>query len=199
MGFHVDGSLIIRVQKMFESQQSAILIAALVAALASLATLFFQVRANRISELRKAHRAVLIDSIPDLAEAIHETVATSSVLLKCTSKEPIASWKRKGQKAKLKISEIRPKLRYPLWGISDELHLLSRFPDWVAHAIKRPEYAERICNRGQALGKVVDWVIMRCFRYGRPPSIVERWIVKFLANRFRKAFEDFKDSRHRAD
>jgi len=183
---------------MFESEQTAILAAALVAALASLATLLFQVRANRTAEIRRAHRAVLIDSISDLSEAIHETVATSSVLLKCKSAEATSSWKKKGQKAKGKISAIRPKLRYALWGISDELHLLSRFPDWVAHAQKRPEDAKDICRRGKVLGKVIDWVIMRCFRYGRPPLLLERWLVRFLAKRFRKSFEDFLAARHSA-
>ena len=181
---------------MFETETSAILAAALVAALASLATLFFQVRANRTAELRKAHRTVLIETLPELSEAIHQIIATSSILLKCSSPEAIVSWKKRGQTAKSKISLIRPRLRYPLWGISDHIHLLSRFPDWIAHSQKCPNHAKIIAQRGQSLGKAVDWTIMRCFRYGRPPTLMERWIVNNLARRFRRSFDDFKESRH---
>lgn len=176
--------------------QTATLIAASIAAAASLSALYFNLRGSRLSELRVAHRKTLEPSINELGEALHETVATSHILLKARSDVSAISWRNRSQVAKGKLLALVPKLRYPLWGITDALRTLSRLPDWVEHSrLKYPQHALIICTKGTKLSRALDRTIKNCYAMGRAPALRERIEVLYLVRSFRRSYKRFQDEK----
>jgi hypothetical protein len=173
--------------------QTATLIAAVIAAFASFIVLLLNLRAGRLGELRAAHRKTLEAHITSLGEAIHETVATSHILLMARTEVSVESWRERSQKAKAKFQELGPKLRYPLWGITDALRTLSRLPDWVEHArAKFPKEARIICDAGRDLSATLDRTIKDCYSEGRVPTLFERAMVGYRVWRFKRAYHQFQ-------
>ena len=95
----------------------ATLVAAGIAAFASIVVLIISLNAQRLSELRAAHRRNLDTFIADLAEAIHESVACANILLKTKSTDANRNWRERGDLASKKLKSLRRQIRYPLWGI----------------------------------------------------------------------------------
>ena len=135
----------------------ATLIASVIAAGAALLSLISQ----RRSEFRAAHRKVLEPHLSLMAGIIHETVATSVIITKTNSNEAAKNWREKALGPKKQLQELRPQLRYPLWGIGDAIHTLSRLPDWVEHARDWPAYASGLTERGDRLAKALDFSVRR--------------------------------------
>jgi len=175
--------------------ERATLIAACIAAGASVLVLVLSLRAQRRSELRLAHRQTLDRTIADLAEALHQTVACADILLKTKSDEARARWKCRGAKASAQLKLLRPKLRYPLWGLDEALRVLSRVPDWAEHARANNSRAEALVQRADSLRRSLDYAIRRSYRYGRCPAIHERMRVRYNAWRCRRVFTSGRTER----
>jgi len=173
---------------------TATLIAAVIAALSSFAGLF----ARRASELRKAHRETLEPHVQDLAEGIHQAVATSNIIVMTNSEEGRENWRARGADAKEKLKDLRVQLRYSLWGLDEALKDLSQVPDWVEHAWDYPDYREEIIERGDKLGDALDHSIRKCYRKGRTPSWFERARVEYRRRRLRSYYESFKETKKEA-
>ena len=94
------------------TSETVTLIAALIAAISSIITLWLNVRSQYSSETRIAQRAVLENFIVELGEAIHETTATSKILLKTKTEEAAKNWRDRSIVAKEKLQSLIPKLRY---------------------------------------------------------------------------------------
>ena len=164
------------------------LVAALVAALASVITLF----AQRRSELRVAHRKALDSHIGNLSNVIHQTVATSTIIIKTRSLGGLENWRKRAATATQQLKEIRPQLRYPLWGLDEALLSLSRLPDWVEHARDYPGHALGLVERGRRLAKALDFGVRRSYLHGRPPRWYERALVSWRTKQFRTYYEKFQ-------
>ena len=174
--------------------QTATLIAAVIAATASIIVLLFNLWAALLGELRTAHRKTLEPHIAALGEALHETVATSHIL-KARSGTSVESWRERSQVAKTELQEVVLKLRYPLWGITDALRTMSRLPDWVEHArAKFPTHARKICDSGTRLSLTLDRTIKNCYASGRAPTLVERALVKYRVWRFESSYNKLQNS-----
>ena len=175
--------------------QTATLIASGVAATAALATLIVNVWAAWRGDLRTAQRKSLEAFIAPLGEALHETVATTHILLKTRTEVSATSWRDRSQTAKTKCHELLPKLRYPLYGITDAIRTLTRLPDWVEHArAEFPVHAKNICDVGTKLSGTLDRVIRDCYAFGRPPTRRNRLLISYRVWRFRAAYRKFQDS-----
>ena len=165
--------------------QAATLIAAIIAAFASLAKLFF----DRKVEDRNARRKLIEPVISDLAEALYEVLATSKTILLARPGVQSEGWRRRAAEGRARLMKIRPKVRYCLWGLDEGLRVVSRMPGWVQHAKSNEGRAKELIGYGTALRFALDVSIQRSYYYGRPPSIIERLIVLALAKKCRRIFE----------
>jgi len=168
---------------------TATLIAASIAAIASFISIF----ANKASEFRAAHRKTLSDYIHDLSKTLHQVVATSDILTKTNTDENWRNWKEKSEDAKKKLKEMRPELRYTLWGLDYGFKMLSRLPDWVVHAQKYPKHEEKIVTKGAKIASTLDKCIRKSYQKGRPPRFYEVWKVNRASKKFEEYYNEFQE------
>lgn len=109
-------------------------VAALVAALASIVSLFFTIRAARFSEMRIAHRKAIEPYLVSLSTDIHEVIAGIVVARKRieAGQEDAAKWIRKSQDAGDRLKITRKKTLYFLPKLQDSLRELSLAGDHIA-------------------------------------------------------------------
>ena len=165
--------------------QEATLIAAVIAASASVAKLFF----DRLTEGRLSIRSLLLPLITELGEAIYGIVATSSVMMEAETDKKFESWYSKACNERDKLRRLRPKLRYPLWGLDEGLRVLERLPDWCCHARSDKERASKMLRHATSLRHMIDITALRCYSDGRRPNIVEVLQIRFHSSQCRRAFE----------
>ena len=165
----------------------ATLIAAIIAAVAAILGL----KAQRTSEFRAAHRNILNPYIHELGKSIHEAVAASKILLNAKSSESLANWRERAGIARDSLKELRPKLRYPLWGLDKALRDLSRLPDWIEHARDFDKHSKKLLKRGESLANTVDRCVRRAYAYGRPPRMYERILLKIRRISYRRYYSRF--------
>ncbi len=170
---------------------TATLAAALIAAILSLLTLL----STRPTEVRSANRKTLEPYIPDLADAIHQMIAISNILLKNKTEESRGNWRKKAEEAKAKLKEIRPKIRYSLWGLEDYILSLTRLPDFTLYTLDDIDVAIKVVKRGTRLGDSLDNCIRKCYLNGRTPKFYELWTIRFYSWHFTKTRNDYKAKR----
>lgn len=163
--------------------------AATIAAIASLATLALNLRAQLRAELRVAQRKFLEPHVLTLGEALHNLLASSYVLLDARSDESRAKWLERAQTEQARIKELIPKLRYPLWGLDSGLRALTRLPDWVYHRRGDSAQSAELLAAADALRLALDESIQGCYAAGRRPTWLERRRVERRARAFRAVFE----------
>ncbi len=164
--------------------QEATLVAAVIAAIASVLKLFF----DRFAEGRTSTRQLLQPLIAEMGEAVYGVVATSSVLVEAETPKKFSSWYAKACREREKLQTVRPKLRYPLWGIDEGLRVLQRLPDWCSHARADKTRASELLKHASRLRHIIDVTALRCYRGGRQPNIVERLQVRYHSWRCRRVF-----------
>ena len=164
--------------------QEATLVAAVIAAIASVLKLFL----DRFAEGRTSTRQLLQPLIAEMGEAVYGVVATSSVLIEAETPKKFGSWYAKACREREKLQKIRPKLRYPLWGIDEGLRVLQRLPDWCSHARADKDRASRLLKHASNLRHINDVTALRCYRDGRQPNAVERLQVRYHSWRCRRVF-----------
>jgi len=171
-------------------QGLATLIAASIAAFAALLTLVIQLSSQRYAELRVAHRQSLVPYTAELGEALHSVIATSRVLLKTKSEVAYNKWRAYGRKAQAELKELRPKLRYPLWGADFGIKVLTRLPDWTDHLRGEPGRADRLLERANNLRIWIDRAVRRGYLDGRPPSWLQKRMIAYYARKCQGVFKD---------
>lgn len=164
------------------------LVAAIVAAGASLIVMLLTILHQRSSELRVARRAALDKIIVDLGALFHELLATCNVYTQARSPESEQKWIGKAFQARDRIKSIRPSVRYSLWGLDEGLRTLTRLPEWLEHKRADSEATKELLTAGDNLRKALDSAILGSYKHGRPPSLFERRRVCRRADQLRKAF-----------
>uniref|UniRef100_UPI0034E3F251 hypothetical protein n=1 Tax=Enterococcus faecalis TaxID=1351 RepID=UPI0034E3F251 len=137
--------------------QEATLIAAVIAAIASVLKLFF----DRFAEGRSSKRQLLQPLISEMGEAIYSVVATSTVLVEAETPQKFRSWYLKACREREKLTTLRPKLRYPLWGLDEGLRVLQRLPDWCSHARADKPRAAKMLKHASSLRHIIDITALR--------------------------------------
>jgi hypothetical protein len=168
------------------------LIAAIIAALASVTTLLMNIRAAKSAEMRVAYRLSMEQYIHELSSAMHSTVATAKILTQAKTEPAIKNWRDRAALAKDKLKELRIAMRYPLWGITDSMSTLTRLPDWIENARPFPDYANKIFEKGKILGDRLDVAILNSYTYGRPPTLYERMRVCYAKKQLVSIYEKMK-------
>jgi hypothetical protein len=164
--------------------QEATLVAAVIAAIASVLKLVF----DRYAEGRSSTRQMLQPLIAEMGEAVYSVVATSTVLVEAETPQKFKSWYAKACREREKLKILRPKLRYPLWGIDEGLRVLQRLPDWCSHARADRLRATKMLKHASSLRHAIDVTALRCYQGGRQPRLYERLQVRFHAWRCRRTF-----------
>lgn len=183
------------------------LIAAALAAVASVAGLVLNIVAQSRSEVRQANRILLGPYLIDLARCLHEVMACATILSKARSEESRANWRDRAAKAQEKIKELRLELRYPLWGIHEGLRVISLLPNWLEHMQPIPEVREDLWTNGNHLRRALDIAIRNAYTSGSPPSRRHRRRVNRYAQGIRSLYrshcrredtlsEEFDDERN---
>ncbi len=169
------------------------LVAALLAAFASLLSLFISLRAQHTSEIRIAYRKHLEPYITDLSNYLHQTVATANVLVHKTEethKKQYQKWREESIESANRLKELRPKLRYPLWGLDEGIRTITRFPSWVDQNRKNPKI-NKILHAGDRLRRAIDYSVRHSYLGGRPPTLIEKLLVKIFAQKLRAVYRSF--------
>lgn len=155
------------------SQGTATFAAALVAAVAAVSSLVVTTIAAYRREMRDAQRQALQPHLALLADAIHQTVATSFNQQKARTPQAADRWRARGKEAAAALEKTRLAVRYPLPGLDEGLNNLRRVPDWVAHRRGRPEIDELLAQ-ADALASALHTAIEKSWRRGQPPGWLRR-------------------------
>lgn len=156
------------------STQDATLIAAGIAAAASVLKLVVDAISARGAAMRAAHRSILEPHLAPLGQEIHEILA-GAVIVHRRAKRGAAPGESQlnAKRAAASLKERRLLLKYSLNRLHEPLRILTRTPDWVAN-YKGDTSGDVLIEQMQDLSKRLDAVISRSYRRGRPPSWVER-------------------------
>ncbi len=93
------------------------------------------------------------------------------------------------------MKDIRPKIRYSLWGLEDYILSLTRLPDFTLYTLDDIEVAKEVVKRGKRLGDSLDNCIRKCYLSGRTPRFYELWMLKLYRWHFTKTRNDYKAKR----
>ncbi len=174
--------------------ETATLIAALIAAGASLYTVIATSRANRSVARENAHRVASAENLKALGKAVHETVALTDLLARARPER----WKEKQELARRparELKDLRLEVRYFVWGIDNGIRTLTRYPDWVSHTKDFPAVREKMVRAGRKLGRQIDLAVRDTLLSGNLPSLWRRASVKLAAVRLKNVQRSFVNSR----
>lgn len=171
--------------------QQATLAAAAVGGVVALIALAANLLGQRAGESRTAHRKALEPFIAELGESIYCVIASARTWarLKDTQEGALAKWERRFRKHKRRLSILRPRVRYTLWGLDESLRVLIRVPDWLKHVKKDQQRVSNIIAANTHLREAVDAAIRTSYARGKPPSWWSRTIAQRRARAVRRTFD----------
>lgn len=173
------------------SKETATLVAAIIAASASIIGVLLAAFQKRREEVRAATRQAVAENLNELGRLIHETIALSTLQSKYTSD---ANHKLKYASARAAAAKLKSKrldVRYSLWGIDAGLRELTRLPDWIGHAKNDEDAMANILLAARDLGDVLDAAIRSVYLNGALPSMLAKFKVNRKAKKFRAAYQTF--------
>lgn len=190
----VFAAIIMTILEIIIDRGFATLSAAIIAAILSFLTLL----ATKSTEVRTAHRKTLESFIYDISDSVHQMIAISNILLKNKSAESRGNWSDRAEKAKAKLKELRPKIRYALWGLEPYLLSLAKLPDYTLYTLADEKVVKKVVRRGSRLGDSLDECIRHCYLNGRSPRFYELWKLKFYNWHFHVTRNNYKAKRPQA-
>lgn len=166
------------------------LIAAIIAALTSIISIVINLYAGRSAEMRVAYRNSLNPYLDEISNEIYSTIACTKILTLTKTKESFQNWQKRTKRSKTKLTEIRMKLRYQLWGITDSMRTLALLPDWIEHALPliNQQYTKELLHEGHALGVAIDEAVLNAYTNGRRPNWIDRLKVRKADQRIREIY-----------
>lgn len=170
----------------------ATFLAAVIAAIVSLITLFTTLP----KEMRAANRKTLEPHIDDISDSVHQIIAISNILLKTKSPESKENWSKKAEIHKVKLKEIRPKVRYSLWKIDKYIQSLTRLSDYTLYTLDDSKTVKKLLYWGNLFGNKVDQCIRYSYVTGKSPWFYNLWLLRFYNYMFKKVRNDYKAKRN---
>ncbi|WP_405805465.1 hypothetical protein [Streptomyces sp. NBC_01187] len=176
------------------SDSSATLAAAAFAAVVSLVNLLVTALAGRKAEARAAHREILNDHLPELADSLAQAIAISHELHQIAVNDGGAqrrsNWLERAAVVVKDLKAQRPRVRYQLWGLDEGLRTMARVPDWINRYVgDHVALGHDFLEEADRLGEVLDDAIRRSYQQGRPPTKRSARHVQRQAARVRAAWE----------
>jgi hypothetical protein len=152
-------------------QQTVTLVAAGVAATASLSNVIVNVYFARRMSRESQFRDLLKPNMVVLGETLHAVVACSRIVgTRAQQGIDIRSWLKKAHDACNQLKQLHRQVKYPLWGVSEGIRELTRLANWVAHTREDTSLNKSILDAADDLRLTLDEVIKDVFLTGRPPS-----------------------------
>lgn len=175
------------------TKEEVTLIAALIAASASLFSLFFSARAKLQAEIRSAQRASLEKVITELGNELYSTVAMSKRMGMATDAEAYKENKAIVTESARNIDQLRRDTRYFLWGLNDGIHAIVMLPKYVEFLRGNNESVQTIVRLATDLREELDLAIQSSYQSGKSPS--KRAITKVTTklNSLRNFYESEKN------
>lgn len=175
--------------------EHATLLAAVIAAVASIITLAFTLASKRGEESRAAHRAVIVGELKIVGRALHEVLALSNIQLKAIKKDIHPERYKAAAQAARALKAVRLDVRYTLWGLDSGFRELARLPDWIGHAKVDEKAANEIFALGKALGEDLDRAVRAAYVNGQTPNAWQRFRVERRTHALRKRYQMFSSAR----
>jgi len=131
--------------------------------------------------------------LPDLGDCVYQLTATSLILAKTKSKEARDSWFARASVATAQLKGLVRATKYPLWGLSEHLQLLSRAPDWMMHKIAAEGATVQFETALRNYQQRIDNVIHHCYKKGRSSTWMELRLLSNLQREFEMSFRMAND------
>lgn len=176
-------------------EDNATLIAALLAAAASMWTALFVAVSKRQEDMRNAVRQAAATDVHEVGQLIHETIALSTLLSRYSSPETFKPKYSEAVAVAGKLKKKRLEVRYSLWGLDAGIRELTRLPSWLGHAKHDVAASTRILAAGKALGNSLDGAARQVYITGTLPGLFGRWNIERKRLALRKVYEEFSSSR----
>lgn len=160
--------------------------------LAALITSFFAIISSiggiiyqRRLEKQKNHRALLEKYISQLGELNYSLLSCLKIYPQTKSDVSRKKWQKTLESTKDEINQLRLKLRYPLWGIIDEIRILALTASWGQYYRNNKTQFDEFYAIANNLREELDQAILDSYTNGRPPC-------KKYIKRVKKAAEQVK-------
>jgi hypothetical protein len=176
------------------SQTETALVVALIAAIASLSSLFLTGRATRLVEGRTTRRALLTNEFNELGHLLYRVVALSKKMADSGTDANFAAIRAKAEAASKEIDDLRLKCRYALWGLDDGFRTIKWMPVYIAHMKdnRKSIRTAKLIKLGTKLRHSMDKAICHSYFNGAPPTLPSRITVMYRAWRLRVYFDNGK-------
>jgi len=176
------------------SQAETAILVALIAAVASVTSLFWTSRATRLVEGRTTRRALLTNEFNEIGHLLYKIVALSKKMADSGTDERFATIRVKAETTSKQIDDLRLKCRYALWGLDDGFRTIKWMPVYIAHMKdkRRSIRTATLVKLGTNLRHSMDKAICYSYFNGTLPSRISRAIVMYRAWRLRVYFDNGK-------
>jgi hypothetical protein len=167
--------------------------AAIVAALASIATLISTVWSAYRADLRKARRDAIASNLPDLFEGLYATVARTKQAV--DAKEPTTAAKKweLALAVTRDLEQARLKSRLFLGDISSAVHQLILTPRIARMCASNPARIKHVIPLATSLRQAIDAALRAAYVEGRFPSPKEVRVVSEVAEKFANFFSESRE------
>jgi len=177
------------------TQPDATLIAAVVAATATILTLLFTVLNKRGEEFRTAQREVIASDLKAVGKAVHEVIALANIQFKVQDTPQHAERYKAAVEAAKRLKAMRLDVRYTLWGLDEAFRTLAKLPDWLGHAKPSHEVAAKLLVEGRAIGTQIDLAVRSAYLAGKSPGWWRIFRVGQATGRFKRTYNAFAATR----
>lgn len=170
------------------ANENITLIAALIAAAASLMGLVINLISAFYAEKRSAYRLSFQNSYLELGQLLYAIVALSVKMRKSNSDEAFQKEREKANKVAQEADALRRKLIYALWGVEDGIKQLIWVPTSIALLKNRRtgKEAELVTDKATRLRIALDKIVRRAYLTGKPPGYFDKAIIRWKAMRLRR-------------
>jgi hypothetical protein len=172
--------------------QTVTVVAAIIAAFASVYTMCVNLFAQYYAEMRVAYRKTLEPHLGPLGKSLYETMACSKMLAEKNEETGAsrANWKARADTARDTLKAQRLDLRYSLWGLDEPIRVITRVPNWIEHNKGKAENTKTIILLATDLRKAIDESIRKAYTYGRPLPWWERRSLAKKAKALRESYRN---------
>ena len=169
----------------------AALITSFFAIVSSIGCLIYQYRLER----QRIHRTLLEKYISQLGELNYSLLSCLKIYPQTRTDDTRKKYQKAMESTKDEINQIRLKLRYPLWGIIDEIRTLALTASWGQYYRDNQAQFNNFYALANKLREELDQAILDSYINGRPPC--EKYInrVKNAATQVKKFRDDTKPTK----
>lgn len=156
-----------------------------------------------IKRQEAVRKLVEVDMVA-MGEAMHETLARASILVKkfgltvhpnsTNLEESIASYKQKIDESKKTLIDAKTTYRYKFHGLESGLTAIARVADWVKGLRSNPDLANSLLDQAGAISVLVDKAIIRAYRDGRHPTKTIQIRIQYRVWRIHRMWAKHKAS-----